>query len=121
MKKLEILIQQLNTAPEKTKFSEVIDIIENFYHYTPSRFTNGSSEECVINEAGENEGSCKIFSFAQIHQLNESQTLHCFAQYYRNDVLNHPENTDHGNIRTFIKYGWNGIHYDRPALEIKAS
>jgi len=119
MNKLEALIQQLKTAPEQTEFSEVIDIIEYFYHYTPSRFTNGSSEECVINEAGENEGSCKIFSFAQLNNLDEMQTLNCFGSYYRDDVLNHPDNSDHANIRTFIKYGWKYIKFESSALEKK--
>lgn len=115
----EDLIQQLNTAPEKTEFSEVINIINKDYHYTPTRFTNGPATECVVSDKGENEGSCKIFAFAIINNLSENQALHCFGQYYRDDVLKHPENNDHANIRTFIKYGWDGIHFDNEALQKK--
>ena len=97
----------------------VITIIEEHYFYTPTPFYNGVDNDCIINNAGENEGSCKIFSFAHDQQLNKTQTLHCFGQYYRNDVLNHPENTDHGNIRSFIKYGWKGITFEGSALNYK--
>lgn len=120
MNKHQKLIQQLNTSPEKIEFSEVIEIIDTFYTYTATGFINGSSPDAVVNAAGENEGSCKIFAFAKLNQLNESQTLHCFGQYYRNDVLQHPEGHDHANIRCFMTHGWQGIHYDKPALQLKA-
>jgi len=70
----------------------------------------------VINEAGNNEGSCKIFAFGQLARLSEAETLTCFGQYYRDDVLNNPHSNDHANIRMFIKYGWQGINFDSEAL-----
>jgi len=73
----------------------------------------------VDNAAGENEGSCKIFSFAQLQQLDETQTLNCFGRYYREDVLKNPQGSDHANIRTFIKHGWQHITFDNTALELK--
>ena len=119
MNKLDQLVMQIKTNPEKVAFHDVIKIIDEHYFYTPTPFTNGTGNDCIINKAGENEGSCKIFSFAHDQQLNKTQTLHCFGQYYRNDVLNHPENTDHSNIRRFIKYGWQGITFEGSALKDK--
>ena len=119
MKKLDNLIEQIKSRPETIEFNNVIDIINGFYDYTPTQFSNGPDNDCVISKAGENEGSCKIFSFARLHQLDENQTVNCFGKYYRDDVLNHPEGTDHANIRTFMKHGWKYINFDHAALEKK--
>ncbi len=55
-----------------------------------------------------------------MNKLNIEQTLNCFGKYYRNDVLQHPEGSDHQNIRTFMKYGWEQLVFDGAALkEIK--
>lgn len=119
MTTLDQLVTRIKTNPEKNEFQEVITIIEEHYFYTPTPFYNGVDNDCIINNAGENEGSCKIFSFAHDQQLSKIQTLHCFGQYYRSDVANHPENTDHSNIRSFIKYGWEGITFEGSALNYK--
>lgn len=119
MTKLNNLLQQLKTAPETVEFNDVIKIIDESYYYTPTGFTNGYKNDAVINKAGENEGSCKIFSFSLIHQLNEVQTLNCFGQYYRHDVLNNPDHTDHANIRTFMRHGWKGLEFENTALSEK--
>ena len=118
---LEALIKQIKSKPETIEFKTVIDLIDQNYHYTATQFRNGPDNNCIISKAGENEGSCKIFAFALLHKLNENQTLNCFGHYYRDDVLKHPENTDHGNIRTFIKYGWKNITFDNTALRSKSS
>ena len=39
------------------------------------------------------------------------------GDYYRVDVLQHPDATDHQNIRQFIQYGWAGITFEGCALE----
>ncbi len=116
MNKLDNFVAQIKISPEKTTFQDVIATIDRYYRYTPTSFTNGIDGDCVVNKAGENQGSCKIFSFAQKQQLDKTQTLHCFGQYFRDDVLNHPQNTDHSNIRRFMKYGWEGIRFDGLAL-----
>jgi hypothetical protein len=116
MNKLEMLLQQIKTHPEDIEFNDVLEVINNAYQYTPTRFSNGSASGKIINQPGQNEGSCKIFSFAKAHQLDEQQTLHCFGKYYREDVLKHPDNDDHANIRTFIKHGWKNIHFEGDAL-----
>ncbi|NNF96141.1 MAG: hypothetical protein HKM94_04340 [Halobacteria archaeon] len=46
----------------------------------------------------------------------ELETLACFGKYYREDVLQHPQGTDHLNIRTFMRHGWSGIQFEYPAL-----
>ena len=119
MNDLEDFIKQIKSNPEKTEFADIITAIDKYYEYTPTRFINGNNSEKVVNAAGKNEGSCKIFSFAKIHQLDDTQTLNCFGKYYREDVLNNPDGTDHGNIRAFIKYGWPYIDFDGVALTIK--
>ncbi len=109
-------IKQIKKNPEKVEFNNIINLVENHYDYTPTSFRNGIADDCIINMAKENEGSCKIFSFAKLHNLTELQTLHCFGKYYRDDVLKYPDATDHGNIRTFMKYGWEHIQFDGKAL-----
>lgn len=121
MSKLNKLLQQIKSKPESVEFQNVIDTINECYDYTASQFSNGPTDDCITSKAGENEGSCKIFAFARLNQLNENQTLNCFGRYYRDDVLKHTENTDHGNIRTFIKYGWKNITFDDTALRSKGS
>jgi len=109
----------LKQNPEKVEFSQTIEAIDKNYSYTPARFINGSqTNDRVVNEAGSNEGSCKIFAFAKLNNLSVEQTLHCFGTYYREDVLMHPEADNHANIRRFIRDGWNGIHFEQSALQI---
>ncbi|MBR9866977.1 MAG: HopJ type III effector protein [Oceanospirillales bacterium] len=97
-------------------FEDTIAVIAANYDYTPTRFTNGD----LVNDAGTNEGSCKIFAFAQINQLSEQQTLNCFGRFYRNDVLENPQGSDHSNIRNFMVHGWSGISFGQPALTAKS-
>ncbi|MCK4840478.1 MAG: HopJ type III effector protein [Methylococcales bacterium] len=100
-------------------FDESIAIITDNYDYQATEFCNGVAENNLINTAGTNEGSCKIFAFAQINQLNQQQTLNLFGDFYRKDVLQDPTGTGHQNIRNFMQYGWDGIVFTSPALTIK--
>lgn len=102
-------IELIKTSPEAIEFDQVMEVIAEYYTYTPTRFTNGKGENMIVNEAGTNQGSCKNFAFAQLNALDREQTLACFGRYYREDVLAHPEGTDHANIRNFVHYGWEGI------------
>lgn len=95
-------------------FQDFIAYIDENYHFIPTAFKNGNH----YNQAGENNGSCKVFSFAKLEQLNQVETLTLFGQYYQN-VLNTPEGTDHQNIRNFMVFGWDGIQFDGIALEKK--
>ena len=110
-------LKQLETSPENIAFSDTIAVIDAHYDFTPSAFRNGELQ----NDAGQNNGSCKVFSFARLHNLTAQQTLYCFGAYYRDDVLKNPQNTDHQNIRNFMKTGWDGITFQGSALTPKKS
>lgn len=107
------LLAQINQQEKNVEFEQVMQVIDDNYHYQPVSFTNGD----VVNEAATNAGSCKIFYFAQLNNLTEPQTLACFGRYYREDVLANPTGTDHGNIRNFIKTGWQGIKFTSASLQ----
>jgi hypothetical protein len=108
-------LQQLKTQPESIAFTDTIAVIDANYNFTPTAFKNGELQ----NEAGQNNGSCKLFAFAQLQNLTPQESLACFGAYYRDDVLKHPDATDHQNIRNFMKHGWNGIKYQGNALQAK--
>lgn len=108
-------LQIMATAPEGIAFSDTIAVIDTNYDFAPTAFKNGELQ----NEAGQNNGSCKLFSFAKLHNLTQQQTLYCFGAYYRDDVLKNPQATDHQNIRNFIKFGWDGVVFQGSALTPK--
>ncbi len=112
---LNTFLRRLSDAPESIAFNETMAIIDTLYAFTPTAFKNGA----LHNEAGQNNGSCKLFSFARLQELSQQQTLHCFGAYYRDDVLKHPNGTDHQNIRNFIASGWAGIEFSGDALTPK--
>ncbi len=109
------LIEKIKSSPDAILFPEVIAYIDEQYEFTPTRFTNGKT----TNEANQNNGSCKIFAFAKLLDLEQESTLQLFGDYYRVDVLQNPEGTDHQNIRNFMESGWTGIHFDGNALTKK--
>ncbi|WP_122054265.1 HopJ type III effector protein [Vibrio sp. Evd11] len=113
---LETLLNTLIQAPESIQFEDTMQVIEANYDFSESEFRNGD----VVNAAGQNNGSCKIFAFGLAQELSPEQTLACFGQFYRNDVLGFPENTDHQNIRNFMVHGWSGVQFSQPALIAKA-
>lgn len=103
----------------RVSFDQTQQVINQNYDYQPTTFSNGLGEDTLINEAGTNEGSCKIFAFAQIHNFDSQQTLNLFGDFYWQDVLGDPEGTGHQNIRNFIKHGWSGISFSGAALTAK--
>jgi len=110
--KLEAFLEKLGTAAESVEFTDTMAVVEENYEFCETRFTNGET----VNESGQNNGSCKLFAFAKLNDLSVDQTLACFGDYYRKDVLEHPDADDHQNIRNFIKFGWDGITFDGEAL-----
>ncbi len=109
------LVEKIKTQPESIQFSEIIETVDANYIFAPTAFKNGET----MNEANQNNGSCKVFSFAKKQNLTKEETLACFGDYYRKDVLENPEGTDHQNIRNFITFGWDGIVFDGEALSEK--
>ena len=110
------LLDVIRHAPEQVDFAGVMRVIDENYDFTPTRFSNGE----LVNDVHENQGSCKIFSFAKLHQLRPEETLACFGDFYRQDVLQHPENQDHQNIRNFMRTGWAGVQFEGHPLAAKA-
>lgn len=103
------LISKVKQA-EIILFAEVIETIDAHYTFTPTHFKNGD----VVNEANTNNGSCKVFSFANKHCLVAQETLFLFGEHYQK-VLETPNDSDHQNIRNFIKFGWNEIEFEKEA------
>jgi len=95
-------------------FKEVIEFIETYYQHQPTAFKNGA----VYNEASQNQGSAKVFTFAQLNNLSKEDTLYLFAEHYQS-VLNNPNGTDHQNIRQFMVHGWPGVVFEGQALVAK--
>lgn len=112
---LSDFLHTLRTAPDTVNFADTMAVIEALYDFTPTAFRNGELE----NAAGQYSGSCKLFAFAGLQGLNKEETLACFGDYYRKDVLGNPQGTEHGNIRNFMQYGWDGIRYEAPPLKPK--
>lgn len=110
-----MLFEQLENAPQEIQFKDVIAFIDEHYDFTPTKFTNGNT----VNEANQNNGSCKIFSFAKLNDLSKEETLNLFGEFYREDVLKNPEGTDHQNIRNFMESGCEGISFEGKALSRK--
>ena len=109
---IDDLLKTLETVPNSLEFADVMQVIDSNYSYTPARFSCGEA----VNEAGSNEGSCKILAFAKLHGLSAEKTPYLFGRYYREDVLNHPDGEDHANIRNFIKNGWSGVSFEQDPL-----
>lgn len=110
-----MLLNQLENSLETIQFKDVIAYIDENYDFTPTQFRNGQ----MINEAGQNNGSCKVFSFAKLNDLTKERVLFLFGEFYRDDVLKNPEGTDHQNIRNFMEFGWDGISFEGEALRKK--
>ena len=111
---LDIFFEKLNSEPDSIEFTDTMAAIDSAYHFTATRFKNGD----MVNEAGQNSGSCKLLAFAKLHGLSEQQTLACFGAYYREDVVQNPDANNHHNIRNFIKTGWAGVVLDEQPLQV---
>ena len=109
---VETYIASLKQGPSAIDFAQTLAVIDAHYAFTPTEFKNGG----VVNKAGENSGSCKVFSFAQMHSLSQDMTLAMFAEHYKN-VLDNPTLDNHANIRAFIVNGFDGLAFDGEALE----
>ncbi len=108
-------LAELKAKPEGIDFEQTMAVIEANYTFSAADFTNGD----VHNAAGQNNGSAKILAFGLEEGLSEQETLNCFGRFYRQDVLQHPENDDHQNIRNFMRSGWQGVSFSAPVLSAK--
>ncbi|MEB3767033.1 HopJ type III effector protein [Acinetobacter sp. MD2] len=113
MAQAHTLLTQLKAG--QIQFKDVIAAIEQAFHVQATAFKNGAQH----NAATENQGSAKVFAFAQLQNLNQADTLALFAEHYA-AVLATPDATDHQNIRQFMQHGWSGIEFEGQALTPKA-
>ena len=98
---LDTLIAKACVAPASIEFPDMIAAIDNLYDFAPTAFKNGDLE----NATGQNNGSCELFAFAKLQRFGKEQKP--------------PAGTDHVNIRSFIKFSWNGIAYAGVALKAR--
>ena len=113
---LEAFMKTVKSEPDSIEFEQTMAAIEDGYDYSAVAFSCGELE----SSAEQNQGSAKIFSFAKLNKLNKDTTLELFGRFYRDDVLKNPSGTDHGNIRNFMKSGWDGVKFpDGMALKAK--
>ncbi|WP_394748181.1 HopJ type III effector protein [Spongiimicrobium salis] len=112
---LNEFINKVKNKPETLEFSETMAVIEANYEFNPTAFRNGELE----NGADQNLGSCKLLAFAQKQGFTQEETLACFGKFYFDEVLNDPQGTGHQNIRNFMKTGFEGLHFQREALQAK--
>ncbi|KFC19194.1 HopJ type III effector protein [Chryseobacterium sp. FH1] len=110
-----MIFEQLEKSAGEIQFKNVIAFLDEHYDFTPTKFTNGNT----VNEADQNNGSCKVFSFSKLNALSKEETLALFGDFYRTDVLQNPDGDDHQNIRNFMTFGWDGISFDGEALKRK--
>ena len=108
MNTAELLIKSKGS---ELQFQEVLTHIADHYSYSPSAFQNGT----LKNSKEENQGSAKVFYFAQLNGLSQEDTLRLFAEHYQN-VLDNPEGEGHQNIRQFRTNGWDGILFEEEVL-----
>jgi len=104
---LDSLFSLLRSSPESIVCSDVIQLIDHLYSFTPTAFQNGH----VVNTAEQNQASCRILAFAQMHYLSVEETLPLFGHYYFEEVIKKPSGTSHQNIRAFMQTGWEGVRF----------
>ena len=108
-------VEKVTKNPSSITFTETIAIIDSNYNFIPTAFKNGNH----FNNVNENNGSCKIFAFAKINNLNKEVTLTLFGNHYFDDVLKNPNGVNHQNIRNFMFFGWDEIVFNGEALVLK--
>jgi HopJ type III effector protein len=99
----------------QTQFTDIIAWVDDHFTFTPTSFQNGEQR----NEANQNNGSCKVFALAMYLELSREETLALFCEHYQS-VLNHPDATDHQNIRQFMQHGFAGLKFDGTALAARS-
>ena len=106
---------RLRLKTELVPFADTLALIGELYRYAPSAFSNGLGDDVLHSPAGTNEGSCKVFAFAQLNGLSPDETMACFGEHYQ-AVLADPAGTGHPNIRLFMRDGFAGIRFEGTPL-----
>ncbi|WP_312934128.1 HopJ type III effector protein [Pseudomonas sp.] len=93
-------------------FATTLAFVAEHYTYTPQGFDNGG----LVSTAGQNEGSCKTLGLALLENFTQEEALLAFGEHYRS-VLDTPEGSDHGNIRSLIKHGLTSVTFAEQPLQ----
>ena len=88
--KIEVFIEKVKKG-ERVAFKETMAAVEENYIYTPVQFSNGLGDDPVVNPAGKNEGSCKIFALGRRCGLSKEETVSLFGELYWKDVVENPD------------------------------
>lgn len=110
----DAFLTKLNASPADCCFVDILAAIDNDFSLTPCRFHNGP----LVNEAGSNLGSLRVFALAKRLGLSDPQCLALFAEHYR-QVLATPTGQDHANIRQFMRTGLAGVQFDGEPLSAR--
>ena len=62
---LNRFLQKLKDSPENIEFTDTMAVIDELYEFTETEFKNGN----LLNKAGENSGSCKLFALVNVQPL----------------------------------------------------
>ena len=101
------------------KFNEVMAKVDECYAFSPTEYVSGKGTAIEVKNApGTNNGSCKTFYFAKLHNLSPGAALRLFCEHYE-DVLATPDGDSHANIRAFMANGWDGISFAGEALRMR--
>ena len=111
---LQQFILKLKTKPNEILFAETMQVIDDHFNFFPTAFSNGK----ILNKAGENSGSCKLFAFAMHKKLTKEETLFCFGEHYKN-VIEDANGISHQNIRNFMNTSFDGLSFESSALQLK--
>ena len=76
----EVFNANLEMSGDEIMFEEVIEVIDTYYEYGLIEFKNGD----ILNQAGENEGSAKVLSYAALSDLDKETTLKVSCTFYFN-------------------------------------
>ena len=87
--------------PTSIRFAATMDALNASYDTRPVPFSVGATH----SEAGQNNGSALIISFAKHVGLTKDEALALFGEHYAS-VRAEPEGTSHSNIRSFMAGGF---------------
>jgi len=93
-------------------FEHVLKLID--CHFTVGAFSFGIGN--VENKANENQNSFKVLVAAKFLGLNSDATVKLWGQHYHH-VIADPTGSSHGNLRQFLKYGWEVVRLP-PLLDV---
>jgi len=96
-----LLSEEVDTMP----FSDIMKTLDLHFTFRPTAFSVGDTK----STENQNQKSLRVLSFAQLLKLSKEQTLKLWGEHYK-QVLQEPEGSSHGNIRAFLKGGFECVN-----------